>query len=55
MFKINWWGTWGGLEKNEATDTGDTERIRANPAGLAPLGNQDFKANNVTLALRYSF
>src|SRR5450432_1084299 len=29
MFRINWWRTLGGLEKNEATDTGDTERIRA--------------------------
>ena len=27
----------------------------ANPAGLAPIGSQDFNANNVILALRYSF
>jgi hypothetical protein len=34
---------------------GYNPKSTANPAGLAPLGNQDFNANNVTLALRYSF
>lgn len=30
-------------------------RSTANPPGLAPIGSQDFIANNVTLAFRYSF
>lgn len=30
-------------------------RSLANPAGLAPIGSQDFNGSNVTLALRYSF
>jgi hypothetical protein len=34
---------------------GYNPRSLANPAGLAPIGNQDFNANNVTFALRYSF
>jgi hypothetical protein len=34
---------------------GYNPRSIANPAGLAPIGSQDFNANNVTLALRYSF
>ncbi len=42
-FKTNW------------TYYGYNPRSIANPAGLAPIGSQDFNANNVTLALRYSF
>lgn len=34
---------------------GYNPRSLANPAGLAPIGSQDFNGNNVTLALRYSF
>jgi hypothetical protein len=34
---------------------GYNPRSVANPTGLAPIGNQDFNANNVMLALRYSF
>jgi hypothetical protein len=34
---------------------GYNPRSPANPPGLAPIGNQDFNANNVTVALRYSF
>jgi hypothetical protein len=34
---------------------GYNPRSLANPAGLAPIGNQDFNANNVTFALRYAF
>lgn len=34
---------------------GYNSRSLANPAGLAPIGSQDFNGNNVTLALRYSF
>ena len=41
--------------KTTWTYYGYNPKSTANPAGLAPLGNQDFKANNVTLALRYSF
>ena len=42
-FKTNW------------TYYGYKPRSLANPAGLAALGSQNFSANNVTLALRYSF
>lgn len=42
-FKTNW------------TYYGYNPRSIANPPGLAPIGSQDFNANNVTLALRYSF
>ena len=42
-FKTNW------------TYYGYNPRSIPNPAGLAPIGSQDFNANNVTLALRYSF
>src|SRR6516164_4228871 len=34
---------------------GYNPRSPSNPPGLAPIGNQDFNANNVTVALRYSF
>jgi len=34
---------------------GYNPRSLANPAGLAPIGGQDFNGNNVTLALRYAF
>jgi hypothetical protein len=34
---------------------GYNPRSIANPAGLASIGSQDFNADNVTLALRYSF
>ena len=34
---------------------GYNPRSLTNPPGLAVIGNQDFKANNVTLGLRYSF
>jgi len=34
---------------------GYNPRSIPNPAGLASIGSQDFNANNVTLALRYSF
>jgi hypothetical protein len=34
---------------------GYNPRSLANPAGLAPIGSQDFNGNNVTLALRYAF
>ena len=34
---------------------GYNPRSPENPAGLAPIGNQDFNGNNVTLALRYAF
>lgn len=34
---------------------GYNPRSIPSPAGLAPIGSQDFNANNVTLALRYSF
>jgi hypothetical protein len=42
-FKTNW------------TYYGYNPRSIANPPGLAPIGSQDFNANNVTLAFRYSF
>ncbi len=41
--------------KTTWTYYGYNPRSLANPAGLAPLGSQDFNGNNVTLALRYSF
>jgi len=34
---------------------GYNPRSVSNPAGLEPIGSQDFNANNVTVALRYSF
>ena len=34
---------------------GYNPRSVPNPPGLAPIGSQDFNANNLTLALRYSF
>jgi hypothetical protein len=34
---------------------GYNPRSLANPAGLAPIGSQDFNGNNVTFALRYAF
>jgi hypothetical protein len=34
---------------------GYNPRSISSPAGLAPIGSQDFNANNVTVALRYSF
>jgi hypothetical protein len=34
---------------------GYNPRSLENPAGLAPIGSQDFNGNNVTLALRYAF
>jgi hypothetical protein len=34
---------------------GYNPRSIPNPPGLAPIGSQDFNANNLTLALRYSF
>ncbi len=34
---------------------GYNPRSLANPAGLAPIGSEDFNGNNITLALRYSF
>jgi len=34
---------------------GYNPRSISSPAGLAPIGNEDFNANNLTLALRYSF
>jgi hypothetical protein len=42
-FKTNW------------TYYGYNPRSIANPPGLAPIRSQDFNANNVTLAFRYSF
>ncbi len=41
--------------KTTWTYYGYNPRSLANPAGLAPIGSQDFNGNNVTLALRYSF
>ena len=41
--------------KTTWTYYGYNPRSIANPEGLAPIGNQDFNGNNVTLALRYSF
>jgi hypothetical protein len=41
--------------KTTWTYYGYNPRSVANPAGLAPIGSQDFNGNNVTLALRYSF
>jgi hypothetical protein len=41
--------------KTTWTYYGYNPRSISNPAGLAPIGSQDFNANNVTLALRYSF
>jgi hypothetical protein len=41
--------------KTTWTYYGYNPRSIPNPAGLAPIGSQDFNANNVTLALRYSF
>lgn len=41
--------------KTTWTYYGYNPKSAPNPAGLAPIGRQDFKANNVTLALRYSF
>lgn len=41
--------------KTTWTYYGYNPRSIENPAGLAPIGNQDFNGNNVTLALRYSF
>ncbi len=34
---------------------GYNPRSVSGPPGLAPIGSQDFNANNVTVALRYSF
>jgi hypothetical protein len=42
-FKTNW------------TYYGYNPRSIPSPSGLAPIGSEDFNANNVTLALRYSF
>jgi hypothetical protein len=41
--------------KTTWTYYGYNPRSIPNPAGLAPIGSQDFNANNVALALRYSF
>ena len=41
--------------KTTWTYYGYNPRSIPNPSGLAPVGSQDFNANNVTLALRYSF
>ena len=41
--------------KTTWTYYGYNPRSLANPAGLAPIGSQDFNGNNVTLAFRYSF
>jgi hypothetical protein len=41
--------------KTTWTYYGYTPKSTPNPVQLAPIGNQDFNANNVTLALRYSF
>lgn len=41
--------------KTTWTYYGYNPRSIPNPAGLAPIGSQDFNANNVILALRYSF
>jgi hypothetical protein len=41
--------------KTTWTYYGYNPRSLANPAGLAPIGSQDFNGNNVTLALRYAF
>jgi hypothetical protein len=41
--------------KTTWTYYGYNPRSLASPAGLAPIGSQDFNGNNVTLALRYSF
>ena len=45
----------GLIYKTSWTYYGYNPRSLANPAGLAPIGTQDFNGNNVTLALRYSF
>ncbi len=41
--------------KTTWTYYGYNPRSIPNPSGLAPIGNQDFNANNVALALRYTF
>jgi hypothetical protein len=41
--------------KTSWTYYGYNPRSIPNPAGLAPIGSQDFNANNVALAIRYSF
>ncbi len=41
--------------KTTWTYYGYNPRSTPNPPGLAPIGSQDFNANNVILALRYSF
>jgi len=41
--------------KTTWTYYGYNPRPPATPAGLAPIGEQDFNGNNVTLALRYAF
>ncbi len=41
--------------KTTWTYYGYNPRSIPNPSGLAPIGSQDFNANNVALALRYSF
>jgi hypothetical protein len=41
--------------KTTWTYYGYNPRSIPNPAGLAPIGSEDFNANNVILALRYSF
>ena len=41
--------------KTTWTYYGYNPRSIPNPPGLAPIGSQDFNANNLTLALRYSF
>jgi len=41
--------------KTTWTYYGYNPRSISSPAGLAPIGSQDFNANNATLAFRYSF
>ena len=46
---------WGFAFKTTWTYYGYIPKSVPNPVQLAPIGGQDFNANNVTLALRYSF